>query len=874
MKQLSPLFLFLFFIFDASGQGAIPAIDPDFLEQLSTNNPEVDTELSSSYDSFSKNSFNNTVNQLKTLQPLTEEKFLASELRKKRVTLAAQLCDLDPRACILIENYQRLQNQAKPVSVEDLSLFGVDIFTGYPISLQAVDNESAADEYIIKVGDTFSILISGTIQSKVKATVNNSGAVVLDKVGSVSVAGLSYSEARKVISDFVSLRQFGAYAEVFIESVAAIQIFTVGSVNFPGGYKLNALAKPINALISSGGFTKKASLRTIKLLREGSLVKSIDLYNFLIDGKNSPLTSLKSGDVLVVGGLDNQVTIYGEVNRPAIYEFLEGETYSDLVKFSLGYTDIANRKNLAVKRRLDSGQYTLIKISNPETFLLQDGDVINIGSSIGESNNYVSIKGEIRNPGIYEFKEKVKLRDLINQNTDITDKTYMGLSILKRYMQQSNSYEMIKINLYDDMELAIRPKDQIFIFSLDDIEFINSQAMLNFFLNPNPSFNSTNSLEPNDEELRNLVCLSGLKNFSDNNFFVSIATRVRELKPQTNITCTDTIYQNPDLLPILLVNSAIVLGAVTNPGLYPLHEDITSNLLLNIAGNSEGGDLRDFIFEIGSTANGINQYSFSDLSQANSILFLNIKKKITSDQLGFITLIGEFNYPGTYPISGTTTLSQIYKRAKGVNDKAFPLGAIFTRSSIKRNEEVALKRAQGELAEVLSSAIASGVVQQNSTDVIELINLMQRIDSSKPTGRLVAELHPDLISSSNDITVLDGDIVYMPARSSTVTVMGDVLNPVTVPYNSRFDLDDYITLAGGYKSSANKKKAYAILPNGESLSIGQRSLFMKSGTLLPGTTIIVPKQARPLSGLSFVEVITPILANLSLTAASIAAINN
>ena len=49
---------------------------------------------------------------------------------------------------------------------------------------------------------------------------------------------------------------------------------------------------------------------------------------------------------------------------------------------------------------------------------------------------------------------------------------------------------------------------------------------------------------------------------------------------------------------------------------------------------------------------------------------------------------------------------------------------------------------------------------------------------------------------------------------------------------------------------------------------------MKSDTLLPGSTIIVPKQARPLSGLSFVEVITPILANLSLTAASIAAINN
>ena len=52
------------------------------------------------------------------------------------------------------------------------------------------------------------------------------------------------------------------------------------------------------------------------------------------------------------------------------------------------------------------------------------------------------------------------------------------------------------------------------------------------------------------------------------------------------------------------------------------------------------------------------------------------------------------------------------------------------------------------------------------------------------------------------------------------------------------------------------------------------SRVFQGNELLPGSTIIVPKQARPLSGLTFVEVITPILANLSITAASIAAIND
>ena len=43
---------------------------------------------------------------------------------------------------------------------------------------------------------------------------------------------------------------------------------------------------------------------------------------------------------------------------------------------------------------------------------------------------------------------------------------------------------------------------------------------------------------------------------------------------------------------------------------------------------------------------------------------------------------------------------------------------------------------------------------------------------------------------------------------------------------------------------------------------------------MPGSTIIVPRDDRPLDGLSLVETISSILASLSITAASIAAINN
>ena len=51
-------------------------------------------------------------------------------------------------------------------------------------------------------------------------------------------------------------------------------------------------------------------------------------------------------------------------------------------------------------------------------------------------------------------------------------------------------------------------------------------------------------------------------------------------------------------------------------------------------------------------------------------------------------------------------------------------------------------------------------------------------------------------------------------------------------------------------------------------------LILSSSNIMPGSTIIVPRDDRPLDGLSLVETISPILASLSITAASIAAINN
>ena len=121
----------------------------------------------------------------------------------------------------------------------------------------------------------------------------------------------------------------------------------------------------------------------------------------------------------------------------------------------------------------------------------------------------------------------------------------------------------------------------------------------------------------------------------------------------------------------------------------------------------------------------------------------------------------------------------------------------------------------------------------------------------------------------------------MPKMNNTVTIVGQVLNPVTVPHKVGTSFNEYLKMAGGLKKEADKRKIYAVLPNGVSsrkksgitLPLLPNMSFQRSD-ILPGTTIIVPRQARPLDSLALIETVTPVLANLSVTAASIAAISD
>jgi protein involved in polysaccharide export with SLBB domain len=607
---------------------------------------------------------------------------------------------------------------------------------------------------------------------------------------------------------------------------------------------------------------------------------------------------LNDGDSILVKGLQSSVSMIGEVIRPAIYEIQDNQKLSEVIDFALGTTPFADMSNISVKRLMASGEKTII---NPEdgNFILQNGDQIRINTSSGQTVQSLELVGAIRNAGDYSLDKNLTLGSIINLGRDLLAETYTGFGVIKRLNFASKSFRLITFNLSNQSQLDLLnlySGDQIFVFSKDDIKYTQSSEVYNYL---HSKLNAANELKlpldaqnmpfqivAKDQESSALpynACLASLDGLLVNPISNFISAKLELFPSVIAADCPELLSNNSELLPILIINSIPVLGNIRFPGLYPTTRDLNALEIFNLAGGVLVSKLNSIpSFDVGVRARGFGVYPYESLRDLTNISMLNLRIDELSIPSGFVTLNGEFINPGTYQITKDTRLSQLYERAGGLTSNAYPLGGMLTRESVRKIEQKAINRSKAELSEILSSAVASGYLKQNSTDLIGLIGLMTSLDDAKATGRLVTELNPTIIKTmpSLDIALHDGDTIYMPKLLNTVTVVGQVLNPVTVPHKAGEKFDYYLKLAGGTKKEADRSKIYVLQPNG--VSLRRKNGFkipllpfmsFERDDILPGGTLVVPRQARPLDSLALVETITPILANLSVTAASIAAIS-
>jgi protein involved in polysaccharide export with SLBB domain len=197
--------------------------------------------------------------------------------------------------------------------------FGSALFQG---KFRNMTQASFQENYVITQGDMINVQFWGSIQKSLELVVDPRGNLFIPDVGPIRVAGLKQSDLNPMVQKMVYQvykSNVGVYAS--LNSARPVDVFVSGFVRQPGIYSGLASHSILSFLDKAGGILpEQGSYLDIEVLRNGTRIASLNLYDFLLYGKQ-PSVYLHQGDVVVVRNRQSRVLVTGNVRNPAVFEF-------------------------------------------------------------------------------------------------------------------------------------------------------------------------------------------------------------------------------------------------------------------------------------------------------------------------------------------------------------------------------------------------------------------------------------------------------------------------------------------------------------------------------------------------------------------------
>lgn len=388
----------------------------------------------------------NTSNINNTTSRATLRKDVTNETYALRNDSIARLLEYQREHGLLEDN--------KPV------IFGKNIFNQKNLSFVPNMNIPTPEDYKLGPGDEIVIDIWGASQTSLQQVISPEGSIVVDRLGPVYLNGMTIREANSYIQQKFSSVYSGigneggsSQIKLTLGQIRTIQINILGEVAVPGTYALSSLSSVFHALYNAGGINNIGSLRSIQLYRKGKLIKTIDIYQYLLNGNASGETRLMDGDIIMVPPYISLVEIVGKIKRPMFYEMTVTETLSDLIKYSGGFTGDAYKEKIDITRK--TGKYDkayTVSSKDFENFILDDKDSIFVSAGLNQFDNRVEIKGAVFRPGYYEVGEQIKtIKNLIEKAGGIKENAFLNRAILTRE-KADLTRETVPINLKNLLE--------------------------------------------------------------------------------------------------------------------------------------------------------------------------------------------------------------------------------------------------------------------------------------------------------------------------------------------------------------------------------------------------------------------------------------
>ena len=311
-------------------------------------------------------------------------------------------------------------------------------------------------DYLLLPGDELQVAIWGSVEANLQLVVDRSGRITLPRVGTITVAGVRFSDIPALLKQQVA-KQFRNFdLSVSVGQLRGIRVYVTGFVGRPGAYSVSSLSTLSSALIAAGGPTSAGSFRNIQLRRGGKLLSQFDLYDLLVSGDRSADRVLQPDDVIHVAPVGPQVAVLGSVNQPAIVELKAGDTLGSALRLVGGLSSVADTGRVSVETLSDRTSTRVAQVSWPEggSRPLQGGDVVNVFSVVdtkipmGKQNKRVVVEGEVQRPGVYVLPAQSSLRDAIAAAGGLTNDAFVFGTQFTR--------ESVRITQQENYDRALR----------------------------------------------------------------------------------------------------------------------------------------------------------------------------------------------------------------------------------------------------------------------------------------------------------------------------------------------------------------------------------------------------------------------------------
>ena len=510
-------------------------------------------------------------------------------------------------------------------------VFGKSFFASNNLKIyENVTHIKAPKNYILGSGDEISLNIWGVTEHSGVYTINEDGAIQPERVGKINLKGMTFDQAQKLIENRFgnSYNLSNSNLSIQLNYSKTIRVNIVGEVLQPGTYTVSSINSAFNVIGLAGGLTSLGSVRDIAIKRDGKIVKTLDVYEFLQNPNSDLDFFLLDNDYIIVNSYSKVVQVNGAVKQAMSYQLREEEGIKELIKYSRGFLPRAFTKSIVLNRYKDNQvvvmniPYDSLMVSN-KNFLLNDGDEIFVKEIEADLKQSVELNGATRLKGRFAYIEGMTVADLLEAGEGLKEDAVLERAIVRRRADDF-TYKLINIDL--NLELtgklitSLYENDELFIFSKEN--YLDDQVV-------------------------------GIKGYVRN----PIVTPFQE-----GMTLNELLLLSGGFQPSASLNNIEITRIQKDP-------------------ESASKDKRIILLKV-QASNDLLGGNNSIKLQSGDVIY--VRKKPEYNTPTFVTILGEVVYPGSYAISDQNEkITTLIDRAGGANDWAFLEGA-----KLKRNDTI------------------------------------------------------------------------------------------------------------------------------------------------------------------------------------------